>query len=42
MDLSDAWVVVVLKSIGRNERAKNWESIFIYRGVLRDTYVYKG
>ena len=41
-NLSDAWVVVVLKSTGREERAKNWDAVFTQRGVLRDTYVHKG
>ena len=42
INLSDAWVVVILKFMTREEQCKNWPAVFTKRGLLRDLYVHKG
>ena len=44
MNLSDVWVVVIIKSpnMSREERSIAWPSVFSVKGTLRSGFVHKG
>ena len=42
IELSDAWVVVAILHLTREQRDTYYSDVFTLRGSLRDTYVHKG